>query len=147
MLLKEKLVCTIPSYSPLIRPRPALDTGKVSSHPRQWSSNAADVHLPPAGLKKAWMLPSATQRPRSIKRILLVDPVAPVKNQQLPPSSVLTTVFGVVTFSSAYPAETALRQIIIMGELSIQWQNLVTSACYTHPVLAVEMQNGVTRKV
>lgn len=74
------------------------------------------------------------------------------KNHHLPPSSVLTIVFGVVTFSSAYPAETvltsgALRQIIICREFFIQWQDLVTNACYTHAVFAVELRNGVITKV
>lgn len=79
--IEGETVCIIPSYSPLIRPRPALDTGKVSSYLRQCSSNAADEqHLPPAELQKGWMLPPATQRSRSIRgRILLVDPVAPAR--------------------------------------------------------------------
>lgn len=79
-------------------------------------------------------------------------PSCSCKNHHLPPSSVLTIVLGVVTSSSAFPAETvqgsgALRQIMIWGLFFIQWQDLVTNACYTHPVLAVELKNGVTRKL
>lgn len=52
-LLKEKLICSISSYSPLIRPRPSLDRGKVGSCLRQHNSDASDVHFLQLNCKQA----------------------------------------------------------------------------------------------